>query len=128
MMLLGCVPYVTFFGAGAVLYALNEQGAEARVSTTLNVVLLVRMLYSLNATSAAVALAPLLPILAVHRTCYVSARDVVLPQVPPLLAAAGMGGASRYCGCTLRRMCRRPSHCRCWSLPASCCTWAGSSR
>jgi O-antigen/teichoic acid export membrane protein len=101
IMLLGCIPFVTFFGSTAVLYALNQQGPEARVSTTLNIATLagivVGMRYGLIAISAAVALVPLLvlllPILAVHRTGYVTARDVVIPQVRPILAAAGMGGA-----------------------------------
>jgi O-antigen/teichoic acid export membrane protein len=101
IMLLGCVPFVTFFGSTAVLYALNQQGPEARVSTTLNMVMLagmaVGMRYGLIAISAAVALAPLLllplPTLAVRRTGYVAVRDIVMPQVAPLLAAAGMGGA-----------------------------------
>jgi PST family polysaccharide transporter len=100
-MLVGCVPYVTFFGASAVLYALNRQGVEARVSTALNLVIVVGMAvsmrYGLNATAAAVALAPLLllplPILAMRRTGYVAVRDVVLAQASPLLAASGMGGA-----------------------------------
>jgi len=101
IMLLGCIPFVTFFGSTAVLYALNQQGPEARVSTTLSVVMLagmaVGMRYGLVAISAAVALAPLLllplPTLAVRRTGYVAVRDIVMSQVAPLLAAAGMGGA-----------------------------------
>src|SRR5579871_2182856 len=87
IMLLGCVPYVTFFGTSAVLYALNHQGLEARVSTTLSIVIVAGMaagmLNGLAATATAVALAPLLllplPILAVHRTGYLAARDIVLP-------------------------------------------------
>ncbi len=101
IMLLACVPYVTFYGATAVLYALNRQAWEAGIATVLNLGIVagmaVSMRYGLTATTAGIALIPMLllplPILAVHRTGQVTARDILLPQVPTLLAAVAMGGA-----------------------------------
>jgi len=57
----------------------------------------VAMRFGMVATTVAVAVIPLLllplPLLAVHGTGHVGARDILLPQVPPFFAAAAMGGA-----------------------------------
>ena len=101
IMLLACIPSVTFYGASAMLYAVNRQGKDAGVATVLNLSIVagmaVAMRFGLVATTVAVAVIPLLllplPVLAVCGTGYVRARDVLLPQIPTLLAAAVMGGA-----------------------------------
>jgi PST family polysaccharide transporter len=101
ILLLACVPFVTLYGATAVLYALNLQRAEAGVATVLNLGIVAAMVigvqFGLVATSIALALAPLLltplPILIMHRKGHLAVGDILLPQAPPLLASAVMGGA-----------------------------------
>jgi len=101
IMLLGCIPYVTFYGASAVLYALNLQAAEARIVAAMSVSLVAGMAaavqFGLTATSLAVAAIPLLllplPIRAIARTRHLTAGDILRTQAPALLAAAAMGGA-----------------------------------
>jgi O-antigen/teichoic acid export membrane protein len=101
IMLLACIPYVTFYGASAILYAVNRQARDAVVATVLNPSIVagmaVAMQFGLVATSAAVAVIPWLllplPVLAVRGTGHVKARDILLPQMPALLAAVTMGGA-----------------------------------
>ena len=100
-MLLACVPYVTFYGSSAILYAVNRQARDAVVATILNPSIVAGMAaamrFGLVATSAAVAVIPWLllplPVLAVSSTGHVRARDILLPQIPTLLAAAAMCGA-----------------------------------
>ena len=101
IMLLACIPYVTFFGATALLYALNLLAAEAAVATVLNLSVMagmaVAMPFGLVATTVAVAVIPLLlmplPVLIIRRKGHVAVRDVLLPQFTALLAAGIMGGA-----------------------------------
>jgi PST family polysaccharide transporter len=101
IMLLACVPYVTFYGSTAVLYALNLQAAEAGVATVLNLSIVAGMAigvrFGLVGTTLAVAVIPLvlmpLPILAIRRKGHLKVRDILLPQASPLLAAGAMGGA-----------------------------------
>ena len=101
IMLLACVPYVTFYGSSAILYAVNRQARDAVVATILNPSIVAGMAaamrFGLVATSAAVAVIPWLllplPVLAVSGTGHVRARDILLPQIPTLLAAAAMCGA-----------------------------------
>jgi O-antigen/teichoic acid export membrane protein len=101
IMLLACVPYVTFYGSSAILYAVNRQARDAVVATILNPSIVAGMAaamrFGLVATSAAVAVIPWLllplPVLAVSSTGHVRARDLLLPQIPTLLAAAAMCGA-----------------------------------
>ena len=101
IMLLACVPYVTFYGSSAILYAVNRQARDAVVATILNPSIVAGMAaamrFGLVATSAAVAVIPWLllplPVLAVSGTGHVRVRDILLPQIPTLLAAAAMCGA-----------------------------------
>lgn len=101
LMLMACLPFVTFYGSTALLYALNRQASEAVVATVMNLGtvagLAVSMPFGLNAMTATFAAIPALlmplPLLAIRRSGHVAIRDIVLPQVPALLAAAVMGAA-----------------------------------
>jgi O-antigen/teichoic acid export membrane protein len=100
LMLLTCVPYVTFYVATSVLLALNRQKSEAFVATTQGVGILIAVVvgspFGLVATAAAIAVVSLatvpLPILVIQRKCGLSLRDILLPQAPAFLAACLMGG------------------------------------
>ncbi len=101
ILLLACVPYVTFYGTTAVLYALNLQAWEAGVATMLNLSVLAgmaaAMTFGLVAVTVASAAVPLLlmplPLLALRRGGHVSPRAILTPQVLPLIAATAMAGA-----------------------------------
>jgi hypothetical protein len=119
IMLRAGIAYLTLYGASAVLYAVNRQGREAGIATVLNLSIVVGtavpMRFGLVATTAAVAVIPLLlplPILAVCGTGHVGPRDILLPRVPTLLAAAAMVGWSRCWGCVSCRMFGTRRHCR----------------
>jgi PST family polysaccharide transporter len=100
ILLLACIPYVTFYGTTAVLYALNQQAWEAGVATILNLSVLAGMAalmpFGLVATTIAAALVPLLlmplALLAIRRSGHLTARIILAPQALPFMAAAAMGG------------------------------------
>jgi O-antigen/teichoic acid export membrane protein len=99
LLLLTLIPNITFYVTSAVLLAINRQNWEAGVATVQSVGLLVAVAagapFGLVAASAATAVALLLmmpiPILAMHRNCNLSLRDIILPQVPAFGAASAMG-------------------------------------
>jgi O-antigen/teichoic acid export membrane protein len=101
LMLLICLPYVSIFTIGALLLAFNRQHAEAVASTVQGVTtVLVSLLaapYGLIAASAAIAARPFvllpLPLWLAKTQCGISARQILGPQLPILLAAALMGPA-----------------------------------
>jgi O-antigen/teichoic acid export membrane protein len=111
IMLLACLPYVTFYGSTAVFYSLNLQSSEAVVSTVLSLSIMAGMAVSVRfglvATTIAVAVIPLalmpIPILAIRGKGHLAVGDILLPQTLPLIAAAVMGGAV-----TLARLCIAP--------------------
>lgn len=98
LMLTG-LPCVTIYTIGALLMALNQQGAEAWLETaqTIGAVLFVGIAapFGLVVSAAAMAMRPFallpLPLSMARRRCGVSAGQILKPQWPPLLAAVCMG-------------------------------------
>jgi O-antigen/teichoic acid export membrane protein len=99
MLLMG-VPMVTFYCATAILLALNQQAAEAFISTvqtaTVIVVALAVAPFGLTIVTAAIALRQLallpLPLVLIRRRCTVPLRAMLIPQLPALAAAAASAG------------------------------------
>lgn len=99
LMLLSCVPYVTYYGSTALLYAANLQSWEAAIATVLNLSLLVGLVVSarfgLVAATATMAVIPVLvlplPFLVIRRKCGLPVSGLLAPQVLPLLAACATG-------------------------------------
>lgn len=97
LLLLATAPYVTFYGATALLYAINKQRCEAVIATVLSLggvlSVVVGAPFGIVTTSALIATVTLvtlpLPVVMIHRVCGLSVRDVLQPQVPALVAAAG---------------------------------------
>jgi len=99
LMLLMALPFVTYYVTTAVLLALNRQKWEAGMSIVQTVSALLVLAgsapFGLNAVSVAVAVraAVLLPwpIIILRRHCGLRVGDILLPQLPPLVASALMG-------------------------------------
>ena len=99
LLLLSCVPYVTFYGSTALMYAMNLQNFEVWVATALGLGGLVAVViagpFGLVPTSVAIAAFAMatvpLPVIVIRRTCGLTVRDILGLQVAPLLAAGGMG-------------------------------------
>jgi O-antigen/teichoic acid export membrane protein len=101
LMLLSCIPYVTYFCTTAVLLALNQRAAEATISTlqalTAMVAVLIGARFGLNVASGAIsgalfALLPL-PLLLLKRRCGLPIRAVLGAQMPALASSILMGTA-----------------------------------
>lgn len=105
VMLMLPVPFCTIYVSATALLALNRQRAEALLCAgqSLAIIAAVWLAAPLGVTAVAWALlglgcAMVLPVLAMLRhVCGLRVRDVLLPQVLPLLAAAGMAVAVRAC-------------------------------
>jgi O-antigen/teichoic acid export membrane protein len=99
LLLLMAMPFVTYYVTTAVLLALNQQKWEAGMSIVQTVSALLVLAgsapFGLNVVSAAIAVRAALllpwPIFILCRHCGLRARDILLPQLPPLAASALMG-------------------------------------
>jgi PST family polysaccharide transporter len=96
LMLLGLLPYVTHYGLSAVLLGTNRQSAIA-INATVQALIVIPVTavsapFGLYTATAAIACRPLLtatiPIRFARHYCGLAAKDVLLPQVPALLASA----------------------------------------
>jgi O-antigen/teichoic acid export membrane protein len=104
LLLLVCVPSVTIFTVGALLMALNQQRAAAWLETaqTVGAVLAVSISapFGMIASAAGIAARPFallpLPLLVSARKCGLSAAQILVPQLPLLMAATGMAGAVSF--------------------------------
>ncbi len=101
LLLMSCIPYVTYYCTTALLLALNERGAEAAISTlqalTVAVTVLIGARFGLNGASGAIsaALFALLPVplILLKRRCGIAVGTAVRAQFPAFAAAAVMGAA-----------------------------------
>ena len=105
LMLLIGIPFVSIYVSASLLLAFNRQRLEALICAGQSVCTIagawIGASYGVSAAVAAivfvaVATVPLV-VIAMWRSCGVRVRDVLLPQVLPLLAAASMGGAILLC-------------------------------
>jgi O-antigen/teichoic acid export membrane protein len=101
LLLLSCVPYVTYYCTTAVLLALNERGAEVAISAlqalTVTMIVLIAARFGLNAASGAISASLLIllavPLTLLKRRCGVAFGTVVGAQLPAFVAAVIMGAA-----------------------------------
>jgi O-antigen/teichoic acid export membrane protein len=99
VLLMASAAWVTFYGAGSLFLALNQQRSEALASVLQNVTIVVAALvfgrFGLTAAAIALAIRPLLLIVPVatlvHRRCHVSLRAFLASQAYPLGAAVAAG-------------------------------------
>jgi teichuronic acid exporter len=99
LLMLGIMPYVTHYALSAALLGANRQSAIAVNATaqtvTLIVVSAVFAPFGLAAATAAIACRPLvtaaIPMFFARRYCGIEAADVLLAQLPALLAACMTG-------------------------------------
>lgn len=99
ILLLSCIPYVTYYCTSAVLLALNERSAEAVISAlqALSVLVVVPLgaQYGLSAAAGVIsaALFVLLPVplTLLQRRCGIAPGMVACTQLPAAMAAAVMG-------------------------------------
>jgi O-antigen/teichoic acid export membrane protein len=109
ILLLACVPYVTFYGCTALLYALNLQNREVGVAALLSAGGLLGPLaggrFGLLVACTVIAVLALaavpLPIVVVQRNTCVVPRDILLPQAAPLLSSVAMAIAVYLLGHSL---------------------------
>jgi O-antigen/teichoic acid export membrane protein len=101
LLLLSCIPYVTYYCATALLLALNERSAEAVTSTlqalTVAIAVFVAARFGLDLASGAISMALFallpVPLILLKRRCGIAIGTVVDAQFPALMAAAVMGAA-----------------------------------
>lgn len=101
LMLLMALPFVTYYVTTAVLLALNRQKWEAGMSVVQTASALLVLAgaapFGLNAVAVAVAVRATVllpwPIIILRRHCGLRVGDILLPQLPPLVASALMGMA-----------------------------------
>jgi O-antigen/teichoic acid export membrane protein len=99
LMILGLLPYVTHYGLSAALLGTNRQSAIAINATAQTLIVIpvtaVSAPFGLYTATAAIACRPLLtatiPMLFARHYCGLAPKDVLLPQVPALLASAATG-------------------------------------
>jgi O-antigen/teichoic acid export membrane protein len=99
LMILGLLPYVTHYGLSAALLGTNRQSAIAINATAQTLIVIpvttVSAPFGLLTATAAIACRPLLtasiPMWFARRYCGLTLKDVLLPQVPALLASMGTG-------------------------------------
>lgn len=101
LLLLSCIPYVTYYCTTALLLALNERGADVLTATlqalTVAVAVLIAAHFGLNAVAGAISTALLgllpVPMILLKRRCGIAFGTVVGAQLPTLAAALTMGAA-----------------------------------
>ena len=99
LMILGLLPYVTHYGLSAALLGTNRQSAIAINATTQALIVIpvtaLSAPFGLHTATAAIASRPLLtagiPMLFARHYCGLGPKDVLLPQVPALLASVATG-------------------------------------
>jgi O-antigen/teichoic acid export membrane protein len=110
LLLLSCIPYVTFYCATAILLAFNERGAEAVTSTLQAVAVAVAVLiaapFGLDIASGAFTgalfvLVPV-PLILLKRRCKIAIGPILRAQLPAFTASLLMGVAVWLFGGELR--------------------------
>ena len=105
LMLLIGIPFISIYVSASLLLAFNRQRLEAMICTGQSLCTIIGVWiaapYGVSAAVASILLVATatLPvvIIAMWRSCGVRIRDVLLPQAPPLLAAALMGATILLC-------------------------------